>query len=154
MVGAELSNVSYHVKQLRELDCIEAVSREQKRGAVKTKYRATAQMLLTNENWEKLNQETRGGISINAVGEVIDLVTKALQAGTFDKRLDRHVITLKADLDEKGWEEVASIIALAYEHLSRVPEEAANRTPDAAERFRATISLLSYESPPAVTKSD
>jgi DNA-binding transcriptional ArsR family regulator len=147
LVDAQLSNVSYHVKQLRELDCIEAVSKEQKRGAIKTKYRATTQMLLDDGNWKKLNRETRKGISINAVGESIDLVTNALQAGTFDKRTDRHVINMKVDLDEQGWDEVAAIIALAYDRLSRVPGDSANRTPDSAKRFRATVSLLSYESP-------
>jgi DNA-binding transcriptional ArsR family regulator len=39
MLGEELSNVSYHTKQLLELDCIEIVDKEQVRGAVKTCYR-------------------------------------------------------------------------------------------------------------------
>src|SRR5690349_25095389 len=40
MLGEELSNVSYHTKQLLKLECIEVVDKKQVRGAVKTRYRA------------------------------------------------------------------------------------------------------------------
>jgi hypothetical protein len=70
-----------------------------------------------------------------------------MEHGTFDNRVDRHVINLKMEVDEKGWSEVAAIVAAAYQRLMRVEAEAVNRTPEAEERFRATICLLSFESP-------
>jgi DNA-binding transcriptional ArsR family regulator len=80
MLGEELSNVSYHTKQLLELDCIEVVDKKQVRGAVKTRYRATTKMLLDNPDWEKLGRTVRTGISINAVNEVTRRAADALEA--------------------------------------------------------------------------
>jgi DNA-binding transcriptional ArsR family regulator len=144
--NAKLSNIAYHVRALLELECVEVVSRSQVRGATKTVYRGTTRMLLDDETWRVLSKETRDGISINAVTEVIERASKAIEANTFDKRPDRHVITLKIDVDEEGWSDVSGIVAETYERVSAVEVQSANRTP-AADRFRITVSLLSYESP-------
>ena len=143
----ELSNVSYHTRELFKLDCIEVAKREQVRGAVKTTYRGTTRMMLDDRAWARLSKETRNGISIAAVGEVIDRASSALEANTFDARTDRHVITLKMDVDEQGWSEVSDVVLDAHRRLEKVEVDSANRTPDPGKRFRITVSLLSYESP-------
>jgi hypothetical protein len=147
LVGGKLSNVSYHCRELLKFDCIEVVETEAVRGAVKTTYRGTTRMLLDDKTWQRLSKETRTGISINAVREVIDRASRSIEDGAFDRRPDRHVITLKMDVDEQGWSDVATAVAESYERLSRVERESANRTPDPTERIRITVSLLSYESP-------
>jgi DNA-binding transcriptional ArsR family regulator len=147
ILGEELSNVSYHTRELFKLDCIEVAKREQVRGAMKTTYRGTTRMMLDDEAWERLSKETRNGISIAAVGEVIERASRAIEADSFDARTDRHVITLKMDVDETGWSEVSEIVLDAHRRLEKVEVDAANRTPQAGKRFRVTVSLLSYESP-------
>ncbi len=147
MLGEELSNVSYHTKQLLELDCIEVVDKEQIRGAVKTRYRATTKMLLDNPDWERLGRTVRTGISINAVNELTRRAADALEAGTFDRRTDRTLITMKLDVDEAGWLEVNDALRAAYERISEVEVEAALRKAEGAPTFRMTASLLGYQSP-------
>lgn len=147
MLGEELSNVSYHTKQLLELDCIEVVDKRQIRGAVKTRYRATTRMLLDNPDWERLGRTVRTGISINAVNEVTRRAADALEAGTFDRRTDRTLITMKLDVDEPGWQEVNAALRTAYERIGEVEVESALRKADGAKTFRITASLLGYESP-------
>jgi DNA-binding transcriptional ArsR family regulator len=147
ILDEELSNVSYHTRELHRLDCVEVAKREQVRGAVKTTYRGTTRMMLDDDAWERLTKETRNGISIAAVGEVIDRASTAIEADTFDARTDRHVITLKMDVDEEGWSEVSEIVLDAHRRLEKVEVDAANRTPDPESRIRITVSLLSYESP-------
>ena len=142
-----LSNVSYHCRELHKLDCIEVVKREHVRGARKTTYRGTTRMFLNDATWKHLSKEARDGISVAALGEVIERASRAIDAGTFDKREDRHVITLKMELDEDGWSDVSRIIADAYRRVSEIETESINRTPDAEARLRGTVSLLSYESP-------
>lgn len=142
--GWKLSNVSYHCRELYRFDCVEIAGQEQIRGALKTKYRATTRMLLDRDNWDRLDVETRNGISINAVGEVIDRATNAIEGDTFDKRTDRAVVTLKMDADEQAWAEASQIVREAYERLSEVEAKVANRSGD---KFRVTVSLLAYESP-------
>jgi DNA-binding transcriptional ArsR family regulator len=147
MLGEELSNVSYHTKQLLELDCIEVVDKKQVRGAVKTRYRATTKMLLDNPDWEKLGRTVRTGISINALNEVTRRAADALEAGTFDSRTDRTLITMKLDVDQPGWEAVNAALRAAYERIGEVEVEAALRKAEGAKTFRITASLLGYESP-------
>ncbi len=103
VMGEKLTNVAYHCRVLLKYKCVEVAGKQQVRGAMKTKYRATTRMLLDRENWDRLSPETRNGISINAVGEVVDRATQAIEADTFDKRTERSVITLKFDADEPTW---------------------------------------------------
>jgi DNA-binding transcriptional ArsR family regulator len=147
MLGEELSNVSYHTKQLLKLQCIEIVDKEQVRGAVKTRYRATTKMLLDNPDWERLGNTVRTGISINAVNEVTRRAADALEAGTFDRRTERTLITMKLDVDEQGWQDVNDALRIAYERIGEVEVEAAARRAEGAKTFRMTASLLGYESP-------
>jgi DNA-binding transcriptional ArsR family regulator len=142
-----LSNIAYHVKVLERLDCVEPVGSKRVRGAVKTQYRGLTRMMLDDRAWRKLEESTRGGISTAAVNEVIDRARRAMEAGTFDSRTDRHVITVNPDLDELGWSQVAKIVADAFHAVQEVAGEVANRQTDPSERFRATVSFLSYEAP-------
>src|SRR3954469_23085071 len=51
----DLSNVSYHTKQLVELECAELVSTRPVRGALEHFYRATERHLLYMDEWEELD---------------------------------------------------------------------------------------------------
>lgn len=148
-----LSNISYHVKELREWHLIEAVRTEQVRGAMKTVYRGTTKMQLDNDAWLKMSDAAKDGISVEAVKEVLERANCAIKGGTFDKRPDRNVITEIPDLDERGWEEVAGAVLSVWGEIKDIAAEAANREPDPAKRFRATVSLLCYESPRQPPKS-
>lgn len=143
-----LSNISYHVKELLGWKLIEVVGKEQVRGALKTTYRGTTKMQLNNDAWLKMSGEAKDGISIEAVKEVLERANAAIKGGTFDKRPDRNVITEIPDLDERGWEEVAAAVLSLWGEVNDIAAEAANREPDPAKRFRATVSLMCYESPP------
>jgi DNA-binding transcriptional ArsR family regulator len=147
ILGEELTNVSYHTKELLKLECIEVVDREQVRGALKTRYRATSRMLLDNEDWNRLSKGTRTGISLNAVNEVIRRASDAVEKGTFDKRTDRIIATMKMDVDEQGWVDANQAVRDAFERLLEIEDEAATRKAEGAQTFRMTASLLSYESP-------
>jgi hypothetical protein len=144
---ASLNLVSYHVRVLFKLKCVEVVDKEQIRGATKTIYKGTTRMLLDQGVWPNLSKEARTGISAGAIGETAERAQKALEEGTFDSRNDRAIINLKMSVDEQGWQEILEIVQNAYERCEDVEPEAVNRTPSPDERFRITVSLLAYESP-------
>ncbi len=123
------------------------MGKEQVRGALKTTYRGTTKMQLDDDAWKKMSAESKDGISIEAVQEVLERASAAIKGGTFDRRPDRHVITAIPDLDERGWKEVAQAIARTYEEINDIAAETVNREPDPSRRFRATVSMLCYESP-------
>jgi hypothetical protein len=144
IMGAKLPTVAYHCRVLLKYQCIEVAERKQIRGAMRTRYRAITRMLLDRENWDRLSRETRSGVSMSAVEEVIDRASTAIEADTFDNRTERAVITLKMDADEQAWMEINGIVRGTYEALTGVEGKAANRK---GKKFRVTVSLLSYESP-------
>jgi hypothetical protein len=144
-----LSNVSYHVRELIRYDCIELVDTQPRRGAVEHFYRATTRMFLSDEAWRRLGPMMCSGISIKALTETFERVHQAVEAGTFDKRDDRYLANIKADLDTEGWQRGHDIIHRAVVELMDLEAECVSRTPDPAQRFRATFSLLGYESPPS-----
>jgi DNA-binding transcriptional ArsR family regulator len=146
-LGEPLSNVSYHTNELLKLECIEMVDEEKVRGATKTRYRATTKMLLDNPDWERLSKTARVAVSINALNEVNRRAADAVEAGTFDRRTDRTLITLKLDVDEQAWLDVNQALRIAYERIEDVRVEAAGRMADGADTFRMTASLLGYPSP-------
>src|SRR3954469_439396 len=51
----DLSNVSYHTKQLVELECAELVSTRPVRGALEHFYRATERSYVNREEWDDLD---------------------------------------------------------------------------------------------------
>lgn len=56
-LGEELSNVSYHAKQLVKFECAELVETRVVRGALEHFYRATEQPLIETEAWLALDEE-------------------------------------------------------------------------------------------------
>jgi hypothetical protein len=144
ILGLPMTHISYHCRELLRFGCVEVAKTEQVRGAVKTSYRATARMVLDDEQWADLDADARGAISLAAVGEVVERASTAIEAETFDKRLNRYVVTFKFDADEQAWDEITEIVEDAYGQIAEVETRAAGRD---TEKFRATVSLLSYESP-------
>jgi DNA-binding transcriptional ArsR family regulator len=55
-LGAELSNVSYHAKQLVAFECAELVDVQVVRGALEHFYRATELPLIATEEWLTLDE--------------------------------------------------------------------------------------------------
>ncbi len=147
MLGEELSNVSYHTKVLWELDCVEIVEQEHVRGSVRTRYRATLKMLLTSEYWDRLSLPIRTGISANALNELGRRAQDSVEAGVFDRRKDRSILTVKMDVDEQGWKDANAAAWEGYERMEKIQEEVANRATEGAKTFRMTASLLVFESP-------
>ena len=58
-----LTNVSYHVRMLHDLGCIELVETEPRRGALEHYYRAIVRPFFAERDWKKLPKNARGSIS-------------------------------------------------------------------------------------------
>jgi repressor of nif and glnA expression len=142
-----LSNISYHVRELWRWGLIEVVSTEPVRGATKTVYRGITKMQLSDDAFKAMSAESQDGIVIEAVKEVYDRIKAAIEGGTFAKNDNSHIITAIPSVDKRGFDEIAAVIAETFGRVTEIAAEAVNRETDPAKRFRATVSLLSYESP-------
>ena len=137
--------VAYHVRVLHELGMIELVKTRQVRGATQHFYRSTAQTYLDDDFWGKLSLDARTGISIASISTLNNAVRKALEAGTFDSRTDRHLSNVTLDLDEEGWREANALLNSCLEGLIQIGSESEAR--DGKSTIRATFGLMGFESP-------
>jgi DNA-binding transcriptional ArsR family regulator len=147
-LGEGLSQVSYHVKVLREFDCIELVDTKPRRGAVEHFYRATARSFLSDEEFRSLSDDAQQDISLVSVQMIIQDVMEALEAGTFNSREDRHFSRTPLILDEQGWKDIASLLAETLDRVLEIQVENASRLAKSNEKgIVSKVDILHFESP-------
>ena len=127
-LGEGLSQVSYHVKVLRE-DCdgiIEETRTEPRRGAVEHYYRATANTLLPAKSWRRLKKGLRAVVGAGQASDLFDDLAGALQAGKLQGTHDR-IIRTPLVLDEEGQRKVGAIAERVTKEVEDEQRAAAKR---------------------------
>jgi DNA-binding transcriptional ArsR family regulator len=137
-----LSQVSYHVKVLKDFECIEMVKTEPRRGAVEHYYRATERAFLTDRDWQKLPDSVKPGVSASVVELFMGEVVSALTAGTFDAREDRHLSWTPGVVDEKGWDESVDLVNETLERVIEIHASSAKRLAKSGEEGIPAIAVL------------
>lgn len=139
--------VSYHVRILRELDCIELVKTTPRRGAIEHHYRALRRAFLDEHDWSQMPRSARKAMSSTGLNKALSDVRAAMDADTFDERTDRHQSYSPLLLDEEGWtglnERLSAVLDWALEEQAR----AAVRVRDGAEELRARLFMVTYTAP-------
>lgn len=137
-----LSQVSYHVKVLKDFECIEMVKTEPRRGAVEHYYRATERAFLTDRDWQKLPDSIKPGVSASVVELFMGEVVGALSQGTFDAREDRHLSWTPGVVDEQGWDESVDLINETLERVIAIHAESAKRLAKSGDDGIPAIAVL------------
>ena len=143
-----LNLIAYHVRVLHRYDAIQLIDTESVRGATKHIYAANRKMLIDGDDWLELPDEAQIGICANAIGEAVERAQAALEHGTMQKD-DPVIVNLRLDVDGPAWTAIRERVTAAWDEVEQVQPDAVNRTPDPANRFPVTVSLLAYKSPPA-----
>ena len=145
-LGKGLSQVSYHVKELRKGKCIELVKTEPRRGAVEHYYRATVPPVVGSGEWPKLPKSSRQEISATILQTVLSAAAGSLQAGPFDERDDRHLSWLPMVLDEQGWRELTELLARSREAAEKIKSASAERLSKTEEAgIPAMLAMMGFE---------
>jgi DNA-binding transcriptional ArsR family regulator len=149
-----LSQVSYHVKVLKDFECIEMVKTEPRRGAVEHYYRATSRAYITDRDWKSLPDSVKPGLSASSVKMVFDDIAGALESGTFDARDDRHVSWTPGLVDEQGWKESVDLVNETLDEVMKIHAASAKRLAKSGEEgFPVTAVLLNYQGPSSEAKA-
>jgi hypothetical protein len=122
-----LGNVSYHIKTLEELGCIELVRTTPARGALQHHYRAVVRPLITDDAWARVPSSARPSISAGILAEIWRDLAEAVGEGTFDKRQDRHLSWTNLVLDEQGWNDMTEMLAGVLDRAMEIQAESAGR---------------------------
>jgi DNA-binding transcriptional ArsR family regulator len=104
-LGAELSDVSYHVRKLEELECAELVSTRPNRGAVEHFYRATERHLIDTDEWEDLDPMMAEDLVCEFMQKILDDFVASRKADIVGSDKHFHITRTPLILDEEGFQE-------------------------------------------------
>ena len=148
MIDERLPNVSYHVRALLDLDCIELVDTAQRRGAIEHYYRAVVRTSFSDRDWKRLPRTGRQAISSAALQAIWEDVSEALEAGTFESRSDRHLSHNDVVLDQEGWQAVAKLLWGMIGEVEKVASASAARLEKSGESgIPTTLVAMQFELP-------
>jgi len=148
-----LSQVSYHVKVLKDCECIELVKTEPRRGAVEHYYRATSRAFLSDSEWQQLPASIKPGMSASLLQTIMDDAVEALKAEKFDARDERHLSWTPLIVDEQGWQDLSSALADTLERIFDIQAASASRLSDSEdEGLPATVAMMGFEAPTSERK--
>jgi DNA-binding transcriptional ArsR family regulator len=143
-----LGNVSYHVRMLVDLECIELVRTAQRRGAIEHYYRAIERPFYSDLEWRRLPTSARRSITDLGLQMVWKEAEEAVSAGTFEAREDRHLSRSPLVLDEQGWTEVNDLLSEVLEKVQKIESDSAARLAKSdTEGINAKLVMMHFESP-------
>jgi DNA-binding transcriptional ArsR family regulator len=141
-LDAPLGVVSYHVRMLREYDCVELVRTEPRRGALQHYYKATARAVLDADQRRTLPAALRSELSGETLQGLVDDLAAAADAGALADP-ETLVSRTPLELDERGWRKLNRLLARTQEQALAIAEESAARGGDG--RFAAELGLLHFK---------
>src|ERR1700754_2863126 len=125
-LGAPLGVVSYHVRMLRDYDCVELVRTEPRRGALQHFYKAAARPNLDEGQWRTLLSGLRGELPGETIGELVSDLAAAADAGALE---DPEVVLTRTplELDEKGFKKLNKLMAKTLDQALPIASESSAR---------------------------
>lgn len=112
-----LTDVAYHTRALSRFGCLDLVGTAQRRGATEHFYKAQPRAFIGDRSWRRVPRTLRGGISAAALQTFIDKAVDALEAGAIDNRDETAFGWTPLRVDQRGWEEIATIVEDAFERI-------------------------------------
>jgi DNA-binding transcriptional ArsR family regulator len=147
-IGLEVEDFYHHFEVLEELDCIECVESQPRRGATEHFFRATASLSFDDGEWSRLPETLKSDLSSGMVKPIFDDVIAAIQGRTFDACGDRHVAWLPGYLDEQGLREETTLLNVALVCSIAIRARAARRLAKRGQQGTPwTTALLGFETP-------
>jgi DNA-binding transcriptional ArsR family regulator len=144
-LDAPLGVVSYHVRMLRDYDCVELVRTEPRRGALQHFYKATARPNLDEDQWRTLPAGLRKELAGESLQDLVDDLAAAADAGQLE---DPELIVTRTplELDEKAFKKLNKLLAKTHEQaLSIAAESAARGEGAAAGAFPTELAVLHFK---------
>ena len=144
-----LSQVSYHIKVLRDFAMIEQVKTEPRRGAVEHYYRATNKVFIPGWMAKAWPRSARRGIASTLLEEVETDIVESLGVDLFDDRSDCVVARDPRALDGKGREDAEEAAAEFFERYEKIGSESDKRLTNGegdGERIQTSAVVLVFTS--------
>jgi len=129
----DLSNVSYHTKQLVELDCAELVSTRPVRGALEHFYRATERSLIDKEQWDALDPLMAENFLTEIMQKILDDFVASAGASVIGSDADFHLGRTPLLLDQEGLKEALETHQRTHQEMMDIASRSAERLVESGE---------------------
>jgi DNA-binding transcriptional ArsR family regulator len=146
MLDERLPNVSYHVRALADLECIELVRTAQRRGAIEHYYRAVRRPFFSDADWKRLPRAGRQAVADVGLQLIWEDVSGAIEAGTFEARSDFHLSRTPLVVDEQGWGELTDALLGWLAEAERIAKQSENRRAKSGDDgIQARLVFMHFE---------
>jgi DNA-binding transcriptional ArsR family regulator len=144
----DVSDVSYHFRELKKRKLIRLVRVVQRRGFDEHFYEPIAPAFYFDDaDWMKLPPGIRSTLSGETLRQIIEQLMEALEAGSFDAR-NRHLSQSWLLVDEQGWTELMRASQAALAEVLAIQERCAKRRETSPEPgIPVSVVLASFETP-------
>jgi DNA-binding transcriptional ArsR family regulator len=150
-VGGEISTISRHFRALAKwgyLEVIDEKSGGKRRGGVEHIYRTTQRDHLDSEAWASLPRSAREERTRGTVAFLFRRISEAVESGTFDAEVDRHLSWDALNFDRRAWKELSVRLDEVLDWLPELAAESAQRIRESGEEpIPATVGLAAFRSP-------
>jgi hypothetical protein len=151
----KLSKAEYHFHKLERHRYIRIARKVPVRGVHKHFFVATRLGVITDAEFEALKAEEQRRLSTAIVTTFHGRCVTALQADTFDSRVDSHFSWVPRTLDEQGWKEQMEELLRSYERSNEIEAGSKARLRrSGGDGIHTTVAHAGFESPPDQSQAD
>jgi hypothetical protein len=150
----EVHEVSYHFRDLKRRNLIRLARTQQgRRGFEEHFYEPVAPALhFDDAEWMRLPEGIRSTFSGEMVRQIIEGLTEALEAGSFDAR-DRHLSQSWILVDERGWGELIRAAKKALDRFLAIGEICTERRKVTGEAgIPVGLAMAVFETADSISK--
>ncbi len=144
MLNETVQAVSYHTNVLARAECIEEVRQEPKRGAVEHFFRARPIAGLGSSHWQQIPESLKGNLVATSLQGFVSQVVDALEAETFPGRTGSTFTWETLTVDQRGWDEVISILGEVRKQME-VVSAASRRRLGEKDGFSVVAAFALFE---------
>lgn len=151
-MGEPINNVTYHVKRLLDLGCIELVSVRPAGGGrvVEHFYRATTQIFFDEEAWQRFGEQEKTNVTTGIMRLMSNDINESMIHGTFNEPDDNHLSRVPMTVDLEGWKEVESLLEQTLEKLMDIRTKAVERRGSGTgdeETLHTRVHMIHFRAP-------
>lgn len=143
-IGAPLTHVSYHVRQLAQLGLIKLERTTPRRGAVEHHYSMEGDPSITPEAWRDAPEIAKQALVGATLGKVSAQVNAAAAEAGFS-RGEAQLQRLSLELDDEGWREASRAMENLVSDLEGIQSDATERRKQHGSHTSATAVLMLFE---------
>jgi DNA-binding transcriptional ArsR family regulator len=142
----DVSEVSYHFRELKRRKLIRLVRTVQRRGFDEHFYEPCTPVLHFDDfEWMEIPAAIRSNFSGDMLRQIVEELIDSLQAGSLDAR-NRHLSRTWLLVDEQGWRELMRAAQKALDRILAIQERCAERRGTSSETgIPVSVVIASFE---------